>query len=98
MLDVADPAAAAGRFTRTIARAAQNRREHVRFPIDHVRFGVLALGDEADVLGNVGMGRTRPLAIHDFVEVRRLANIGRLHVERFPLKMAPKPSRGHQLL
>ncbi len=54
-------AAAAGRLTRPVAGPPENRREHVRLPVDHVGFGVLALGDQADVFGNVGVGRDRPI-------------------------------------
>ena len=75
-----DAAAAAGRFAGPVANAAQNAGEHVGFAIHHVGFGELALSDQTDVLGNVGVRRTGPLAIYNPMEVIRLGSIGRLHV------------------
>ena len=74
-----DAPAPAGRLARPIARAPQDPREHVRFPIEHVSVGETALGDEADVLGDVGVGRTGPLAVDDPVVVVRIANVGWTH-------------------
>ena len=79
-------AAAAGGLARTVAGAAENRGEHVRFPVDHVGVGVPALRDQADVFGNVGVGRTGPLAIHDFVEVVRVVDVRGVHADPFDLK------------
>lgn len=45
-----------------IAGAAENCRENVRFPVEHVGFGVAAVGDEADVFGDVGLRGAGPLA------------------------------------
>ena len=59
----------------TVARSAEDRRENVRFPVDHVGLGVLALSDEADVLRDVGMRGTGPLAIDNAVEILRVANV-----------------------
>ncbi len=53
--------------------------EHVRLPVEHVGVGVTALRDQADVLGNVGVGRTGPLAIDNFVEVVRVADVRGVH-------------------
>src|SRR5262249_54224832 len=64
-----DAAAAAGGLARAVAGAAEDAREHVRFPVDHVGIGVAAGGDQADVFGNGRMRRAGPLAIHYFVEV-----------------------------
>ena len=69
--------APASRLARPVAGAAQDRGKHIRFPVDHVRFGVLALRDEPDVLRNVGVRGTSPLAIHDFVEVIRVTDVVR---------------------
>ncbi len=69
---------AAGRLTRAIARPAQYCRKDVRFAIDHVRVRVAPLRNHADVFGDVGMGGASPLAVHDFVEVVRVLNVGRL--------------------
>ena len=73
-----DPAAPAGGLARAIAGAPENAREDVRPPVDHERVGVAARCDEPDVFGNRGMGRARPLAIDDFVEVVRNCDVGGL--------------------
>ena len=41
--------------------------------------GVPALRDQPDVFGNVGVGRTGPLAIDYFVKVVRIAGISWMH-------------------
>src|SRR6516165_6508918 len=79
------------RFAGAVAGAAENCREDVRFPIDDIGVGVLALGDQADVFGNVGMGRTRPLAIDDFMEVRRITNISGFHYRAINLRGPEQP-------
>jgi hypothetical protein len=43
--------------------------KHIRLPVEHVGVGIAALRDQPDVFGNVGVGRTGPLAVHNFVEV-----------------------------
>ena len=65
--------AAAGRLAGTVAGAPENAGENVRFAIEHVGVGVSALRDQADVFGDVGVGGTSPLAIHDFMVVVRIA-------------------------
>src|SRR5688500_18953381 len=69
----------AGRLAGPVARASQDPREQVRFPVEHVGLGELALRDQADVLGDVGVGRACPLAVHDAVVVLRIRDVGRLH-------------------
>ena len=69
-------AAAAGRLAGAIAGAPENRGEHIRFPVEHVGVGIAALRDQTNVFGNIGVGRTRPLAVHDFVEVVRVVDVG----------------------
>ncbi len=71
--------AAAGWLARAIAGAAKNRRKHIRLPIDHIGVGISALGDQADVLGDVGVRRARPLAVDYFVEIVRIVNVCGLH-------------------
>ena len=71
--------APARRLARPIARAPEDAREHVRLAVQHVRVGVPPLRDQPDVLGHVGVRRTRPLAIDDLVEVARIFDVGRLH-------------------
>ena len=79
---VLDAPAAAGRLARPVAGAAENAREDVGLPVDHVGVGVPAFSDQSDVFGNWCMGRTGPLAIDDLVEVvvtnltRALQNFG----------------------
>ena len=49
----------------------------VALPIQHEGGGIAPLRDQPDVLGNGRMGRTRPLAVDDLVEVIRIGNVGR---------------------
>ena len=70
--------ATARRLARTIARAAQNPRENIRFPVDHVGVAVAARRDQPDVFGNRGMGRTGPLTIDDFMEIVGVRDIRRV--------------------
>ena len=75
---VLDAAAPAGRLAGTIAGAAEDSREDVRFPIDHVGVGISPVRDQSDVFGNRGMRGARPLAIHDLVEVVGIRDVCRL--------------------
>jgi hypothetical protein len=43
---------AAGRLAGPVAGAPEDAREDVGVPVEHVRFGVALLGDQADVLGH----------------------------------------------
>ena len=74
-----DARAPAGRLARAIAGAPEDAREHVRLAVEHVRVGVAALGDEPDVLGDVGVRRAGPLAIDDLVEVIGITDVGWFH-------------------
>ena len=56
----------------------ENRRETRWTPGSPCRRRCTALRDQADVLGNVGVRGTGPLAIHYFVEVIRVANVASL--------------------
>ena len=71
-LDASPPA---GRLARTVARAPQNRRKYVRFPVHHVGFGVFPLRDQPDILRYIRVRRASPLAIDNSVEIRRIANV-----------------------
>src|SRR5665811_378271 len=84
-----DPVAAAGGLAGTVAGAAQDPREDIGLPVDHVGVGVAALGDEPDVLGNVGVRRTGPLAVNDAVKVIGVCGVGRLHLQR---RLSPIPN------
>ena len=74
-----DAAAAARGLARAVAGSAEDPGEDVRLPVDHVRIGVAAGCDEADVFGNRSVGRAGPLAIDNLMEVVGVLDIGRLH-------------------
>ena len=74
-----DASAAARRFARPIACASEDPGKHVRIPVDHVRLGVLAFGDQADVLGYRRVRRTRVLAIHNLMEIFGIIYVCRFH-------------------
>src|SRR6185312_4859552 len=78
---VLDAGAAAGRLAGTVASAAQNSREDVGLPIDHVGVGVAPVRDQADVFRDGGVRGTSPLAIHDLVEIVGIRDVGRLQTE-----------------
>ena len=66
-------------FTRPVARSPENRRKNVRLSVEHVRIGIAALGNEANVFRNVGVGGACPLTVHNFVEVIRIPNVCCFH-------------------
>ncbi len=70
---------AACRLTRSITRTTQNPRKDIGFPVEQIGVGVSALRDQANVLGDIRVGRARPLTIHNFMEVLRVLNVGRFH-------------------
>ena len=72
-----DASAAARGLAGAVAGAAEDAREDVRFAVEEVRLGVSPLRDEPDVLGDVGVGRAGPLAVHHFMVVLRIGNIRR---------------------
>ena len=74
------PLAPTGGLARSVAGAPEDRGEDVRLPVDHVGVVVATLGDQADVLGNVRMRRTRPLAVHYLVVVARILDVRWFHV------------------
>ncbi len=67
--------APAGRFARTIAGAPEDAGEDIGFPVDHVGVAVTPGSDHPDVFGDGGMGGTRPLTIHDLVEIVGYSNV-----------------------
>src|SRR5262249_55484227 len=75
---VLDAAAPAGGLAGAIAGASQDSGENVRLPVDEIRVAVAAGGDSSDVFGNRCVGRTRPLAIDDFMKVIGLFRVSRL--------------------
>jgi len=74
-----DPASPARGLAGTVAGASENPGKHVGLAIRHVGVRIPPLSDQTDVLGNVGVGRAGPLAIHDPMEVIRVRGIGGIH-------------------
>src|SRR5205814_1529523 len=64
-----DPAAAAGRFARPVAGAAEDAGKDIRLPVDSPGFAIALLGDQPDVFRHRRVCRTGPLAIDDLVEI-----------------------------
>lgn len=62
-----------------VAGAPEHPWEYVGFPIDHVSLRVSLGSNEAYIFGHRGVRRACVLAIHHFVEVLRVFNIGWLH-------------------
>ena len=62
--------------------ASEDARKHVGLPIDEVRVGEAALGDQPDVFRDIGVGRTGPLAIDHTVIVVGVRGICRFHMYR----------------
>jgi hypothetical protein len=77
-----DAAAAAGRLARAVAGSAKDAGKHVGIPVDHVRLGVAAFGDEANVLGNRRVRRACVLAVDYLVEIFRISDVGGFHLVR----------------
>jgi len=72
------PATAAGGLTGAVTGTAENAREDVGFPVDHVGIVIAPLGDQADVFRNRGVRRTGVLAINNFMKILRMLYICRL--------------------
>ena len=73
-----ESAAAACRFAWAVACSAQDAGKHVRIPVDHVRLGIAAGGDKANVFGHRRVRRTCVLAVDYLVKI-----LGILDVSRF---------------
>jgi len=67
----------ASRLARPVARAPQDRREHVGMTVQHVRFGVAPLGNQANIFRHICVRGTCPLAIDNFMEVLRVLDVCR---------------------
>ena len=76
------PHAPADRFAGTVAGPAQDPGEDVGLPVEEVRLGVLPVGDEPDVFGDVGVRRASPLAVDNAVVVARVGGVGWFHQGR----------------
>src|SRR5260221_1447918 len=78
-----DAPSPAGGLAGAVAGAAEDSRENVGVPVDHVGVVVTPCSDQADVFGDWSMGRAGPLAIYDLVKVVGCTDISRLQ-NRFP--------------
>src|SRR4029077_796277 len=74
-----DPGAPARGLAGAVAGTPEDPRERVGLAIGHVRVGVPTLGDQADVFRDVGVGRARPLAVDDPMEIVRVRRVGWVH-------------------
>ena len=71
------PAPPAGRLAGAVADPAQNAREHVGFPVDHIGIVEFFLGDKPDVFRYPCMGGAGKLAVDYPVEIFRIIDIRR---------------------
>ena len=76
---VLDAPAPAGGFARPVADTAEDAGEDIGFAVDDVGVGIASLRDQPDVLGNIGVRGTRPLAVHHLVVIVRIGRVRRLH-------------------
>ena len=70
-----DTTAPAGRLTGAVARPAEDAREDVGLPVDHVRVGVATVRDQPDVLRHIGVRRTGPLAVDNLMVVPGIGDV-----------------------
>ena len=73
-----DAAPATGGLAWAVAGTPENPGKDIRFPVDEVRVAIATRRDQANVLGNRGVGGARPLAIDDLVEIVGIGDIRRL--------------------
>ena len=64
-----ETATTASWFAWAVARSAKNAGKHVRIPVDHVRLGIAAGGDKANVFGHRRVRRTCVLAVDYLVKI-----------------------------
>jgi hypothetical protein len=74
------PAATARRLTGPVTHTPEDARKHIRLSVLDISIAKPPLCDQSDVLRNVGVGRTGPLAIDYLVKVIGLGNISRFHL------------------
>jgi hypothetical protein len=75
-----------GWLARTIADASEDSWKYVGFAILHVRIAELPLGNHANVRWNIGVRRTAPLTVYDFVKVLGIGGICWLHSDDVPVQ------------
>jgi hypothetical protein len=74
-----DAVAPAGRLAGPVAGAAEDAGEHVGLAIEHVGVVEAALSDKTYITGDIRMGRTCPLAVHDLVVIVWVLLVRGLH-------------------
>src|SRR6185312_4263017 len=86
---VLDATAPTGRLAGAITHASEDSRKHVGVTVHHVGVGEPSLGDQTDVFGDICVGRTCPLAIHDSMKVVGVRSIGGLHSVPLAVRAGP---------
>src|SRR6185312_2554613 len=86
---VLDATAPTGRLAGAITHASEDSRKHVGVTVHHVGVGEPSLGDQTDVFGDISVGRTCPLAIHDSMKVVGVRSIGGLHSVPLAVRAGP---------
>src|SRR6185312_11235243 len=86
---VLDATASAGRLAGAVADTPEDSGKNVRVAVHHVGIGEPALSDQTDVFGDIGVGRTCPLAIHDSMKVVGMRSIGGLHSVPLAVRAGP---------
>src|SRR5690606_15562225 len=89
-----DARATAGRLAGAITRPPENTGEDVGSAIQEIGLRVPSLGNQPDVLWNVGVGRTAPLTIDYTMVILWVRDVGWLHgwVWRRPLRGRKGPA------
>jgi hypothetical protein len=87
---VFDATATARGLARPVTDAPEDPRKDVGPAILHVRVGEPPLRDQAYIKRNVGMSRTSPLAVDDFVKVVGIRDISGFHRSETPDPVPPR--------
>src|SRR5690606_23940730 len=87
-----DAPAATGGLAGPVADAAENAGEDVGGAVDQVGVGKPSLGDQPDVLGDIGVRGTCPLAVDDSMEPARIPGVSCLHATQSALPPASASS------
>src|SRR5690606_3482685 len=73
------PASSTGGFTRPVTSSAKDSWKNIGFPVDHISFAVFLRRYQTDIFRDWRVGWAGILAIHHFVVIFRILNIGRFH-------------------
>jgi hypothetical protein len=87
-----DSTAATGWLAGSVADTAENAWKHIGFAVFDVGVAEPPLGDQANVLGNVRMSGTGPLAIDYLVKVLGVGGVSRFH-SRFTPDISLHPAK-----